>query len=127
MAASEKLRFLAFGGIIFLVYLTELVLLCVLIYGKVTQRPIAQIFWNRTVWPVHILAVMGVLCFLYGYFVEPYWLQVSKFKIETHKISGTSFRIVQISDLHCDIKLRNEEKIVKIINSLEPDPSAAAT
>ncbi|MEM7816513.1 MAG: metallophosphoesterase [Candidatus Aenigmatarchaeota archaeon] len=26
-----------------------------------------------------------------------------------------------MSDLHCDNKIRNEEKLIKIINSLEPD------
>jgi predicted MPP superfamily phosphohydrolase len=121
MAFAEKLRLLIFGGIVFCVYAAELVLICVFFYDKATKKHIRWIFRCKVAWVIHILAVAGVLCFLYGYFVEPYWLQINTFKIETEKLSDTSFRIVHISDLHCDKEQRNEEKIVKIINGLEAD------
>jgi predicted MPP superfamily phosphohydrolase len=121
MAFAEKLRLLVFGGILFCVYAIEIVLIVLFVYGRTTHSPVSKVFWSRAVWPVHILAVIGIVCFLYGYFVEPYWLQVNKFEIRTQKLSGTSFRIVQISDLHCDKRLLNEEKIIKITNSLKPD------
>ncbi len=121
MALAEKMKFLAFGGIIFCVYAIEIVLIVLFVYGRAAHSPVSKVFWSRAAWAVHILAVIGIVCFLYGHFVEPYRLQVNKFKIETEKIFGTSFRIVQISDLHCDNRLLNEEKIVKIVNGLEPD------
>jgi len=67
------------------------------------------------------LAIIGILCFLYSYFIEPYRLQVNTFTIPTEKLSKASFKIVQISDLHCDKKQRNEPKLVKLINHTEPD------
>jgi predicted MPP superfamily phosphohydrolase len=121
MTFAEKLKLLAFGGIIFCVYAIEIILIVLFVYGRAVNSPVSKIIWSRAVWPVHILAVIGIVCFLYGYFVEPYRLQVNKFEIGTQKVSNTSFRIVQISDLHCDKRLLNEEEIVKIVNSLEPD------
>jgi hypothetical protein len=121
MVFAEKVKFLGFGGIIFCTYALELVLIALFVFGKVTHRPIAQIYWNKAAWIIHIMAVSGFLCFLYGYFIEPYWLKVNKFRLETEKLSGTSFRIVHITDLHCDKKLRNEEKMMQLVNALEAD------
>ncbi len=121
MVFAEKVKFLGFGGIIFCTYALELVLIALFAFGKVTHRPIAQIYWNKAAWIIHIMAVSGFLCFLYGYFIEPYWLKVNKFRLETEKLSGTSFRIVHITDLHCDKKLRNEEKMIQVANALDAD------
>jgi predicted MPP superfamily phosphohydrolase len=121
MTFAEKLRFLAFGGIIFCVYAIEIVLIVLFVYGRAAHSPVSKIILSNAVWPVHIFALIGIVCFIYGYFIEPYWLQVNKFEIRTQKLSAASFRIVQISDLHCDKRLLNEEKIVKIVNSLKPD------
>lgn len=121
MTFAEKFKFLAFGGIIFCVYALEIVLITLFVFGRVTYSPVSKVFLSRVAWGVHILAVIGIACFLYGYFIEPFWLQVNKFEIRTKKLSGVSFRIVQISDLHCDKRVLNEEKIVRIVNSLEPD------
>jgi len=121
MAFAEKLKVLAFGGIIFCVYAIEAVLIVLFVYGRAAHSPVSKVLWSRAVWPVHILAVIGIVCFLYGYFVEPHRLQVNKLEIRTQKLIHSSFRIVQISDLHCDKRQLNEEKIVGIINSLKPD------
>jgi predicted MPP superfamily phosphohydrolase len=121
MTFAEKLKLFAFGGIIFCVYAIEAVLIALFVYGRAAHSPVSKIILSRIVWPVHILAFIGILCFLYGHFVEPYRLQINKLEIRTRKLSDTSFRIVQISDLHCDKRLLNEEKIVKIVNSLKPD------
>jgi len=69
---------------------------------------------------IHIAAVLGIVCILYSYFIEPYWLKVSYINLESAKIKK-GFTLVQISDLHCDTKIRNEEKLVKIINKINPD------
>ena len=70
---------------------------------------------------IHILAIVGIACFIYGYFIEPYWIDVRHVEIKTDKFKGTDLTIVQISDLHCDKKMRNEEALPKIINALDPD------
>jgi len=69
----------------------------------------------------HFLAAAGLLCIVYGYFVEPRWMEVKVVEIPTAKLAHTTLRIVQISDLHCETKVVNENKMVEIINSLKPD------
>jgi len=70
---------------------------------------------------IHILAIVGIGCFIYGYFIEPYWIDVRHVEIKTSKLRNTSWVIVQISDLHCDEKVRTENILPGIINSLSPD------
>lgn len=67
------------------------------------------------------LALFGILCFLYGYFIEPYWVEVKTVDIFTDKLKHTELKVVHISDLHCDNKVRNEHKLLDIINPLKPD------
>jgi uncharacterized protein len=70
---------------------------------------------------LHALALVGLICMAYGYFIEPYRLEVKYFKIHSPKLRQDKLRLVQISDLHCDIKQRNESKLSGIINGLRPD------
>lgn len=70
---------------------------------------------------LNITAILGLICILYGYFIEPYWIDTHFVTIPTDKLHNTSLRIVQISDLHCDEKIRNEDKLSKLINKLNPD------
>jgi uncharacterized protein len=74
--------------------------------------------WNRL---VHILSIIGLLCVLYGYFIEPYWIEITHHRLYTKKAKGAGLRIVQITDLHCDIKQRNEGKLADLVNPLQPD------
>jgi len=69
----------------------------------------------------HALALGCILCLLWSYFVEPYRLEVTRHEIRTGLLAGTSFRIVLLSDTHCDAKMRCEEKLVEKINALGPD------
>ena len=62
-----------------------------------------------------------MVCVLYGYFIEPYWVQINTVSIKTDKLKNTTFRVVQISDLHCDKKIRMEDKLPALINRLNPD------
>jgi predicted MPP superfamily phosphohydrolase len=70
---------------------------------------------------LHVIAGAGIVCFLYARFVAPYRLEVNQMTIRTAKLRDTGFRIVQISDLHCDDKPGNEERAIEIINQLKPD------
>lgn len=68
-----------------------------------------------------MLSTAVVSCIGYGYFVEPYNLVIQKLEIQTPKLRDSRFRIVQISDLHCDDKIRLEERIAAVVPLLHPD------
>src|SRR5215207_3180560 len=70
-----------------------------------------------------ILAAVGLLCFAYGYFVEPYWPQVTRARVESPKLRGAQrpVRVVHISDLHCDPEPRLEERLPDLIAAERPD------
>ncbi|MBC7931759.1 MAG: metallophosphoesterase family protein [Rubrivivax sp.] len=69
------------------------------------------------------LAGVGLLCFAYGYFVEPYWPEVTHVRIESAKLAGATraLRVVHISDLHCEPESRLEERLPDIITAERPD------
>jgi predicted MPP superfamily phosphohydrolase len=70
---------------------------------------------------VHSLFFSGLLLLVYAFWVEPYWLQVEHITIRTPKLRQTGFTLVHLSDLHCDVRRRNEEKIVRLVNAIRPD------
>jgi len=70
---------------------------------------------------LHAVALLGILCFIYARFVEPSWIEVNNVAIGTDKLKKTTFRIVHISDLHCEKKPRNEPKLIELINGMAPD------
>lgn len=80
-----------------------------------------QFLSRRQILLLHILTGIGLLCILWGYFVEPRRLQTTFITLQTAKVTGTSIRIVQISDLHCDRKPRLEPRLPEEINRLHPD------
>lgn len=69
------------------------------------------------------LAAVGLACFAYGYFVEPYWPEVTHVRVESEKLGGAQrpVRVVHISDLHCDPETRLEERLPDIIADEHPD------
>src|SRR5215203_2654063 len=70
-----------------------------------------------------VLAAVGLLCFAYGYFVEPYWPQVTHVRVESPKLKGAqrAVRVVHISDLHCDPEPRLEERLPDLVAAERPD------
>ncbi len=69
-----------------------------------------------------ILASLGVVCFAYGYFVEPHWLQVTHVSIRSPRIRpGASLRIVHISDLHSGVRPHFEDRLPALIAAQHPD------
>src|SRR5215218_5229632 len=69
------------------------------------------------------LAAVGVVCFAYGHFVEPYWPEVTRVRVESPKLRGAQrpVRVVHISDLHCDPEPRLEERLPDLIAAEHPD------
>lgn len=76
---------------------------------------------NKTRTFTHYVFIAGLVLLAYALCVEPYWLEVKHVEILTKKLNKADFTIVQISDLHCDIQKRAEEKMVRLVNEIQPD------
>ena len=121
MLIREFVSLSIFLAAILAVYIKEAQLIFKLILHKLRRKEGPSGFLTKPAIAVHILAAAGVLCFLYGYFIEPHWIEVKRVEIETGKLSRASLRVVQLSDLHTDPKGINERKLVEIVNALKPD------
>lgn len=84
------------------------------------KQPSARLLSSPLMVVNHVAALVGAACMLYGYFVEPYRLEITTVRIETDKLS-VPLRIVQISDLHCERIERLEPLLTASINPLDPD------
>lgn len=124
MLVREFIRVALFVGAVAAVYFTAA---CIILGGGLQRlrgkaRPLTrfQIRLRRTILG---LAALGSVCIAYGYFVEPYWLEVTHVRITSPKLhEGTrAIRIVHISDLHCNTKPRLEERLPGVIASEKPD------
>lgn len=121
MSLREQVSLLILAAVILAVVGFEIVVLARSTYSLWQGRSAAAILFAKPAIVVHGLIALGFLCLLYGYFIEPRWIDVNVTTLHTAKLKEAGFRIVQISDLHCDRKVRNEEKMVRIINDLRPD------
>ncbi len=121
MLLREEISLLLVGLLIVAIYGLELLLLIGYILVWIRRGSWKNIRIGKLDIALHTLAVTGVLCLLYGHFIEPYWVEVNTMTIRTPKLRTGGFRIVQISDLHCDRQPHNEEQTVRIVNQLKPD------
>ena len=121
ISLREVVSLLAFLLLLLGIYGAESLLLADYAWGKIRRRPGKKALFARPRIALHALAVAGMVCLLYGHFIEPIWIEVHITTIRTPKLKSSSFRLVQITDLHCDKKARNEEEMVRIINGLKPD------
>ncbi len=108
MQFYEKVSFVVFVGFWCLIYISELFIFI----SKLRRK---ERFQSRFFKIIRAFSIIGIVCLCYAYFIEPYWVDVHHVSIQTNKLQNTSFTVVQISDLHCDKKIRNELKIVKLI------------
>jgi len=121
MTMIERIGFMAFATIVIVIYYLEVRFAFVYVIDKLGGKTKPNPFVTRSAVVVHCFAVIGLLCILYGFFIEPYWIDVNTIEIETGKLKETNFKVVHISDMHCDEKMRNEERLVWIINAMKPD------
>src|SRR5262249_11799874 len=83
--------------------------------------------WHPERWPARVLefafyfsAGVGALCIAYAFAIEPYWPEVTHVTLTSAKISQP-VRIVHISDLHCEGKVRLEDRLPGLIQAQHPD------
>jgi predicted MPP superfamily phosphohydrolase len=112
---------LLFLGVVVVILVAEAGLLLKIVINMLRHKPVKIFLSAKSAVVIHVLAAVIVLCVLYGYFIEPYWIEVKTVEITTPKLKAAYFRIVQISDMHCETKPRDESKLVRIINDLTPD------
>jgi uncharacterized protein len=110
-------RVLIFLSLILLVYLHCAWILARRLF-KIGENPFHS--WLNKV--VIALGLTGVACFAYGYFVEPYWLDVSRVSVKSRKLGrGETITVAHISDIHSDPKPRAEESLARAVAEERPD------
>ena len=121
MTPREKISLLLFLFCVCAVLGLEVFLLARSIMKRIRRDPARNTLVTKPALCLHGLATVVVISLLYGFFVEPNWIETTIVTLPTTKLKESPFRIVQISDLHCDTTPRNEERAVQIINQLKPD------
>jgi len=121
MATNEKISLILFLFAVTAIYILEVSFAIVFVLNKLQHSAAENILLSKPAMLIHFLAVVGIICFLYGHFIEPYWVEINTIPIQTDKLNRNSFRLVQISDLHCGKKPRNEKRMVELINKMQPD------
>jgi predicted MPP superfamily phosphohydrolase len=69
---------------------------------------------------VFSLAGLGLLCMLWGFLVEPRWLEVTRPRLVSAKLDAP-LRIALVSDFHCDATPGLEERLPGLIALEKPD------
>jgi len=113
--------FLAVVATVFVLAARTLLRLVLERLGRAARPTQRAVIWSRGV--ILGMAVLGLGCVAYGFFVEPNWLEVTHVRIATPKLAPGSpaLRIVHISDLHCEGRPRLEETLPEVIARARPD------
>lgn len=114
------LSFIAFVAAVFLLAAIVVVRIMLRRFGRLAAPSRTHVWMQRV---VLMLALAGLLCIAYGYFIEPYWLSITRVRVETAKLPrGTRpIRLIHISDLHSDPQVRLEEQLPGVIAAERPD------
>jgi len=89
--------------------------------GRFFARPRVPLRrWSRA---VLVAAGAGVLCMLYGRFVEPRWIEVTETRVPTARLPAghRGVRIVHLSDIHSVEAPLLEDRLPDIVRGLRPD------
>jgi predicted MPP superfamily phosphohydrolase len=72
---------------------------------------------------VLIAAIVGIICMLYGRFVEPRWLEVTETRVVSSRLPAghRGIRIVHLSDLHSEGTPMLETELPSRVAGLTPD------
>ncbi len=65
---------------------------------------------------------IGSLMVIYGFIIEPQFPKIERYWVTKRKPGkAEAIKIVHISDLHMEYLTRNNERVIRMINELEPD------
>ncbi len=124
MSLQEKLSLLT-------VFLSIIIVFVLAIWGifretvegfKVIEKETNKVLlWIRRT--MILLAGVGLLCFGYAAFIEPYWIEVRQVEVKSSKIRDGSkpIRVVHISDIHSEEYVGLEESLPLLIAEQKPD------
>lgn len=73
--------------------------------------------WRQ--WIITIIVVLGVACAVDGFFIEPYWIQVTHQEIQG-RVSAP-LKIADLTDIHTHGMGRRERQLLKILDAEKPD------
>ena len=124
MTASQQISFLLFVGSVATIYVLAGRIVIVGAYRRLAGKKVWRSRRSKVLAAVILtLGALGIVCMAYGYFIEPYWLDVTHVRIVTAKLppGREPIRLVHISDTHCDSKRRLEGKLPEAIAGLDPD------
>ena len=121
LTLQERVSLIVFLLVVLALYGSEVFVFVRAMAALVRHRSAKAILLSRPMVVLHLLAAGGLACVAYGRYIEPTWIEVNVMTVPTPKLKSESFRVVQISDLHCDRNPRNEETMVRRINTLKPD------
>ena len=121
---SEDQRVLLFLGAIISIYILSAGIVLRTVVSRMRRRPRSLTPLRR--WAersILLVALSGVLCMAYGFFLEPYWPAVTRVRITSANLLPGSkpIRVAHISDLHSDSRPRLEELLPDIIAAEKPD------
>jgi uncharacterized protein len=72
--------------------------------------------------PLLILQVIGTLLVIYGFWVEPHRIRVTRQRLESPKLaSGRPVRLLHLGDLHVERITSRERQLNRLIGELKPD------
>jgi uncharacterized protein len=124
MQPAEQYRVIAFLSVVATVFILAAGVVVRLILQRLGKIKLSnsrgQVFLRRAILG---LALSGILCIAYAYFIEPYWPSVTHVAIKSSKLPAGArpIRLVLISDLHSDPQPRLEERLPDIIAAQKPD------
>jgi len=75
---------------------------------------------GRLRWVISGLCAVEILCILYGFLVEPRWLEVTRHPVQLPGLGG-SLRVVQLSDLHLDGDAGWQKEVLAAVRDADPD------
>jgi len=71
---------------------------------------------------LNIVSFLGIICILYGFFIEPWMLTVRTHEIVTDKLpADVRIRIVHVADMHIRTFGKYEQNVIEMVKELKPD------
>lgn len=109
-----------FLGVVLTIGLWSAAIVIGIVADKLSKKPYQKLKRHQKL--ILTFGVMGLLCILYGAFVEPFWPEFTFLKLSSSKLAPhCKVRIIHISDVHSDPFPRLEERLPAEIAALKPD------